>query len=151
MLALVLLTPVLLASAQDRPTAEIGRVAWIGGCWQLTRGGEVIDEQWMAPRAGVMLGMARTVRNDRVTSREFVVIRVLDGRLVYEANPSGQAPATFTATSVAGDRVVFENPEHDYPKRITYARQASGALLASVDDGKGGKRIEYPYVRVTCP
>jgi uncharacterized protein DUF6265 len=151
MLAAVLLTVSFVASAQDRPAVQIGQVAWIGGCWQLSRGGEVIDEQWMAPRAGVMLGMARTVRGDRVASQEFTVIRVRDGRLVYEANPSGQSPATFTATAVSPDRVVFENPAHDYPKRITYARQASDALTASVDDGKGGKRIEYPYKRAICP
>jgi hypothetical protein len=132
-------------SAQDVKAAD-----WLSGCWQVTANGSVIDEHWMASRGGVMLGMSRTVRADRVSAFEFVTIRVVDGRLVYEARPSGQMPATFAATSVAANRVVFENPQHDYPKRITYVR-AGDALTASIDDGTGAKRVDYPYRRVSCP
>jgi hypothetical protein len=125
-------------------------VAWLSGCWQITRGAEVIDEQWMAPRGGVMLGMARSVRGDRLASTESTTIRVRDGKLVYEANPSGQAPTTFTATTATADRVVFENPAHDYPRRLSYERKGPDGLLAWIDDGSGAKRIEYPFSRVAC-
>jgi hypothetical protein len=129
---------------------ELLLVAWLSGCGQMTRGAEVIDEQWMAPRGGIMPGMARTVRGDRVTSTESTIIRLRDGKLVYEANPSGQSPTTFTATAASADRLVFENPAHDYPRRVTYERQGSDAVLAWIDDGAGGKRVEYPYKRVAC-
>jgi hypothetical protein len=124
--------------------------AWLSGCWQVTRGSEVIDEQWMAPRGGIMLGMARSVRGDREVSTESTTIRVRDGRLVYEANPSGQSPTTFAATSASADRLVFENPAHDYPRRIVYERRGPDAVTASIDDGTGGKRVEYPFTRVPC-
>jgi hypothetical protein len=125
-------------------------VAWLSGCWQITRGAEVIDEQWMAPRAGVMVGMARSVRGDKVVSTESTIIRVRDGRLLYEANPSDQTPATFTASTATAERVVFENPQHDYPKRVAYERHGADAITAWVDDGAGGKRMEYPFRRVAC-
>ena len=125
-------------------------VAWLSGCWQISRGGEVIDEQWMAPRAGVMVGMARSVRGDKVTSTESTIIRVRDGKLVYEANPSGQAPTTFTASTATAERVVFENPKHDYPKRVAYERQGADAITAWIDDGAGAKRVEYPFKRAVC-
>jgi hypothetical protein len=125
-------------------------VAWLSGCWQMTRGAEVVDEQWMAPRGGIMLGMARSVRGDRVLSTESTAIRVRDGTLVYEANPSGQTPTTFTATATTAARVVFENPAHDYPRRLGYERQGPDAVLAWIDDGAGGKRVEYPFTRAAC-
>jgi Domain of unknown function (DUF6265) len=125
-------------------------VAWLSGCWQISRGGEVIDEQWMSPRGGVMLGMARSVRGEKVVSTESTVIRVRDGKLVYEANPSGQQPTTFTASTATADRVVFENPQHDYPKRVAYERQGANAITAWIDDGSGGKRVEYPFTRAAC-
>ena len=105
-----------------------------------------------------MLGMSRTVRAGRTTAVEFVTLRVVDGRLVYEANPSGsstslgtgQNPTPFPATTASPDLAIFENPSHDYPKRITYERKGDAAITASIDDGRGGKRVEYPFQRVMC-
>jgi hypothetical protein len=130
--------------------ATLAIVAWLAGCWQMTRGDQVIEEQWMAPRAEVMLAMSRSVRAGRMTASEFVTLRIADGRIVYDANPSGQAPTRFTATTATADRVVFENPAHDYPKRIAYERKGSNALTAWIDDGTAAKRVEYPYQRVQC-
>ncbi len=141
--AIVMLAPAL-TLAQDN------QLAWLAGCWQITRGDEVIEEQWMAPRGGVMLGMSRTVRGGRTTAIEFATLRTVEGRVVYEANPSGQKPTAFAATSVSADRAVFENPTHDFPRRITYERRGEDALLASVDDGTGRKRVEYPFRRAMC-
>jgi hypothetical protein len=125
-------------------------VAWLSGCWQITRGAEVIDEQWMAPRGGVMVGMARTVRGDKVVTTESTIIRVRDGKLVYEANPSGQQPTTFTASIATADRVIFENLQHDYPKRVAYERKGADAVTAWIDDGAGARRVEYPFTRAAC-
>ena len=52
---------------------------------------------------------------------------------------------------VSADRAVFENPAHDYPKRIIYARSGDDELVASIDDGSGAKRVGYPFRRVMCP
>ena len=140
----------LFAAAQGPKAHDVTQLAWFVGCWQITIGDQVIDEQWMTPRGEVMLGMSRTVRGGRTTATEFATLRVVDGRVVYEANPSGQTPTPFSATAVSPDRAVFENPSHDYPKRIIYERKGEAALLASVDDGAGGKRVEYPFRRVAC-
>ena len=136
--------------AQSLALAQDHQLAWLAGCWQIMRGDQVIDEQWMAARGGVMLGMSRTVRGGRTTATEFVTLRTVAGRVVYEANPSGQKPTAFPATIVSATRAVFENPAHDYPRRIVYERQGDNALLASIDDGSGGKRMEYPFHRIMC-
>jgi hypothetical protein len=147
-LAAVLAAALTRAAAQTPATVD--QVAWLAGCWQIAAGNVLIDEQWMAPGGGVMLGMSRTVRGGRAGATEFVTLRVVNGRLVYEPNPSGQKPAVFTATSVGANRVVFENPQHDFPKRIAYERKGD-ALSAWIDDGAGGKRVEYPFRRRACP
>src|SRR5262245_44057099 len=74
----------------------LDRVAWLQGCWQTAAAapseveGPVVEEQWMAPRGGTMIGMGRTVRGGKTTEYELVVVREQDGRLAYEAHPSGQ-------------------------------------------------------------
>ena len=68
----------------------------------------------MGPLGGTMLGMGRTVRAGKTAEYELVVIREQDGRLAYEAHPSGQPTATFLSTTVSETSVVFENAEHDF-------------------------------------
>ena len=144
------LAVVIVLSLPAAATGQLDRLAWLAGCWQIARGDEVIDEQWMPPRGGVMLGMSRTVRAGRTTATEFVTLRVSDGHVAYEANPSGQKPTSFPATMVSADRAVFENPAHDYPRRIIYERTGDDGLVAAIDDGSGAKRVEYPFRRVMC-
>jgi Domain of unknown function (DUF6265) len=131
--------------------ATLGQVAWLQGCWQMTAGDRVVEEQWMAPRGGVMLSIGRTVRGEKLVEYEWVMLSEQDGKLAYEAHPSGQQSAVFTAQTSSGTEVVFENPAHDYPQRVGYKRDGD-ALLAWIDGTVNGKsrRAEFPYRRVAC-
>jgi len=132
-------------------SSTIDQVSWLQGCWQLESGGRVVEEQWMAPRGGVMLGMGRTVRDGMLVEYESVILREQDGRLAYEAHPSGQPSAVFTSASVSQSTVIFENPTHDYPQRVGYQRDGD-SLLAWIDGTANGKsrRVDFPYRRVAC-
>ena len=151
----VLVAVTCVGAARDVTTQAatgIDRVAWMQGCWELTSGTRVVEEMWSAPRAGSMLGLGRTVRDGALVEHEFVIIRERDGRLIYFAHPSGQAPAEFTSTIVAEERVVFENLAHDFPQRVSYERQGSSlkAYVEGTIDGRA-RRIEFPYSRRACP
>ena len=152
------LAPVLLAAADAKkpakaaPPPAINKLAWLAGRWRMEKSGRVIDEQWMAPAAGVMLGMARTVAKGKVVEHEFLQIREgPGGDLFYVAQPSGQKEAAFQLKSLTETEVVFENPQHDFPQKITYTLKADGSLLAAIEGpGPDGqvKRIEFPYQRL---
>ena len=129
----------------------IERVAWMHGCWQMTTPQSIVEEQWMAPRGGTMIGVGRTVRGTRTTDYEFVVLKEQDGQLTYEAHPAGQPPAVFVAKEAAADSVVFENAAHDFPQRVGYRRAGSGlaAWIEGIQNGKS-RRIDFTYARVAC-
>jgi hypothetical protein len=91
----------------------------------------------MPPAGGAMLAVSRTVKGDRMTAFEFLRIVERDGGLVYVAQPGGRPPTEFVLTAIGADSATFENPAHDFPKRIRYAKRADGSLEASVSDGKG--------------
>lgn len=139
------------SSVSAQPLA-IDRVAWLHGCWQSVTPQSTIEEQWMAPRGGTMLGMGRTVRGTRTTEYELVVIREQDGRLAYEAHPSGQPSAVFVSKEVTESSIVFENLEHDFPQRVGYRRSESGAISAWIEGTNKGqsRRIDFPYTRAAC-
>lgn len=128
----------------------LARLAWLTGCWAMSSPGVSIEEYWMPPRGGTMLGMSRTVRGDETTGFELVMIREVDGRLLYEAHPSGQAPAVFEATRSSVEAVTFENPRHDFPRRIVYNRVGADSIRAVIDDGADGRSMEFLYGRTGC-
>ena len=55
-----------------------------------------IEEHWLPPRGGTMLGIGRTVQDGRTIEYESIVIRIENGRLAYEAHPSGQDRPCFS-------------------------------------------------------
>jgi hypothetical protein len=132
--------------------APVDTLRWLAGCW-VTEGsrGSTIEEQWMSPSGGMMLGMSRTVRDGAVREYEFVRIYAAGDTLVYAAMPSRQTPTEFRARSVSRDEVVFENPAHDFPQRVRY-RKSGELLIASVEGDRDGRRqpVVFTYRRAAC-
>lgn len=134
--------------------APVDTLHWLSGCWRLSSPRTTVDEQWMTPNGGVILGMSRTVRGDAVREYEFLRIYASGDTLVYAAMPSGQQPAEFRAPprSVSPSEIVFENPAHDFPQRIRYRRASGDSLIATVEGDREGKRPPFVlgYRKVAC-
>jgi hypothetical protein len=129
--------------------ADVDRLSWLSGCWAQPRTDGLVEEQWMSPRGGSMLGMSRTVIGGKTTEYEFLLIAVVDGALAYVARPSGQAEATFPLKSLEEGVVVFENQSHDFPQRVIYRRNADASVTARIEGiVKGEARgRDFPYKR----
>lgn len=98
-----------------------------------------------------MLGMGRTVRDGKLVEYESVLLREQDGKLAYEAHPSGQPFAVFMSSTIGESTVIFENPGHDFPQRVGYKRDGD-SLLAWIEGTANGKsrRVDFPYRLVAC-
>jgi hypothetical protein len=148
-----MLLVLLLASAagdgMQGAAAHVSDLAWIAGDWQTAAGTPRVDEHWTPPAGGAMLGMSRTVKGDAMVAFEYLrIVERADG-VFYVAHPNARTPGTdFRLTSVTPTRVVFENPQHDFPKRIVYEKKGENALTAVVDAGEGTHAETYHYERV---
>jgi hypothetical protein len=151
----VFLSVIIAAGAQAAPAASgtpsAKDVAWIAGCWDATRNGRHVAEHWMPPEGGTMMGVSRTTVGEKTTEWEFLIIRQGANGLEYVAKPSRQPEATFTASRATANEVVFENPAHDFPKRIIYKRDGD-ALTASIEGPMNGqnRRIDFAYKKAAC-
>jgi hypothetical protein len=137
------------ASNQTVAPAMPDALGWLAGCWSRAESDRQIEEHWMKPAGGTMLGMGRTVRGGKTTEFEFLQIREVNGKLAYVAKPSGQAESTFPVKSLTDAEVVFEDLAHDFPQRIIYRRTPGGAINARVEGTRNGQTrgIDYAYQR----
>ena len=93
-----------------------------------------------------MLAVSRTVKNGRMVAFEFLRIVEKDGTLFYVAQPGGRPPTEFALTAIEAASARFENPAHDFPKMIRYAKRADGKLEARISDG-GTNAETYVFER----
>jgi hypothetical protein len=156
LVVLAALLAAILASSQGTsagPAASsIARISWLGGCWESADPSRGIEEQWMRPRGGTMLGMSRTVREGRTREFEHMRIEERDGRLVFTSKPSGQDEASFDSIEVTSSSIAFENAAHDFPQRIIYRRNADGTLLARIEGTRTGevRGVDFPMRQTAC-
>jgi hypothetical protein len=129
--------------------AAIGDLAWLAGTWVGTRSsGSSIEERWSPPLGGAMLAVSRTVNTSgKMSAFEYLRIVERDGALVYFAQPGGAKATEFVLTELTKTRAVFDNPRHDYPKRIVYELSAEGGLSATIGQLKGGTPRRFEFKR----
>jgi hypothetical protein len=133
--------------------AGVARFAWLAGCWALDAAEPGSGEQWMMPAGGTMLGAGRTVKGGQTVSFEFMQLRVQpDGVVAFIAQPSGRPPTAFPLLRAGEREAVFENPQHDFPRRVMYARQGE-RLQARIEGTRNGvaRGIDFAMVRTACP
>jgi hypothetical protein len=140
--------------ATAHPTAALG---WLAGCWERRAGTRLVEERWLPPRGGILLGVGRTTRGDTLVEWEQLRIYAAGDTLVYAAQPSGQPAAEFRAAPDAGAdslaaRVVFANAAHDFPQRVVYRRAGADSLLARVEGTVAGRARarDFAYARARC-
>lgn len=147
LLGLLLATPVPAQAPND-----VGRLAFMAGCWELRTPTRVTHEQWMPPLGGMMLGMSRTVVRDMAREWEALRIETKDGVVTYLAQPGGRPATPFPASAITDTSVTFANPAHDFPQRILYRRLGTDSLLARIEGDQAGqaKGMNFPMKRISC-
>jgi len=134
---------------QSGETLSIATLTWIAGDWQSEPGGRAqVEEHWTKLAGGTMLGMSRTVAGEKTVEFEYLRIEQRADGIYYVAHPKARCPGTdFKLTRASTTEAVFENPQHDFPKRIIY-RKTDDGLTASIDGGEGTKAMAFPMKRM---
>lgn len=125
------------------------------GTWQ-SRGkdDEVTEERWTWSGEELVGEAITRDRHGVERSHESITIRRVDGRTIYRATPDGATPTEFKELrdhdleAAEGEQIfVWEDPTHDFPKRIVY-RVAAKRLEATISDPESedeGKRRGFTW------
>ena len=69
------------ATAEDA-AVSIAQAGWLAGCWRMDVDGHQMDEQWMEPAGGAMLGMNRSLRDGEFRGYELLILHQRGDRLI---------------------------------------------------------------------
>jgi hypothetical protein len=111
---------------------------WLAGMWTGMDGSTRVEEFWMRPAGGVMLGVHRDMDSAGFVWFEYLRIETRGGTTTYAAMPGGRPAVLFPLKETARNHVVFENLENDFPQRIIYHLHDDGSLLVKIEGMEAG-------------
>ena len=125
------------------------RPFWLSGHWahEAKDRSSWTEESWIA-RGDMMVGVG--ISGSGETARSFEYMRIAkdkDGAMTFWGSPQGSKPVPFKMVWLGAAEVVFENPAHDFPTRISYRRE-DDVLIATVSGPGGSKPQTWRYRRV---
>lgn len=147
--AVLLLASAQAASAPDDVVScpNLESLAWLLGTWRAESRDTLIAETWVAVSDTTYEGRGVTRLRTDGSIREEEDLRLMamgDGIFYVAKVAQNDRPVAFRLTSCADGRFVFENPAHDFPRRIEYRRIDDGRFEAHVSDGGArGFRLEF--------
>src|SRR5262245_20438433 len=95
---ILLFGALIVVPAFSQATSDVADLGWIAGHWAGPVGRANSEEHWIAPAAGAMLGVSRTIVKDRMVSFEFLRIEKRADGIFYVAQPGGHPPTDFKLT-----------------------------------------------------
>ena len=139
-------------NSQKQTDEVFDRLYLLEGSWKMTTKKGAIVEEWVKvskyhlQSRGYMIKGIDTIKTENVTLR-----KTAEGIFYTStvADQNNQQPVAFRLTSSLNNVFVFENPLHDYPKRISYSFINNDSLHAWIDDGKDvpEKKSSFRYSR----
>jgi hypothetical protein len=146
---LLVLAPSLAFSQPVSPKAsDFTKLSWLEGTWtrtNVTKPGRSAHERWEKSGEQELRGYGVTMQGQDTVFLEKITILIKDKAIHYVADvPQNQQPVYFKFTEITESGFVCENPDHDFPKKISY--QLEGIKLKAQISGNG-KAIDYWFER----
>lgn len=137
---------VLLCWCAQQAIAQAPFPDFLQGTWKVQ--GKEVYEHWDKLNAQSMKGVAYAIKSGRVVVSEYLDIAQDGDMLVYTATAIGQNQGQGIAFALAASDTayVFENPQHDFPKRIAYQQLSDSEIAVQVSDG-GEKGFGYTMAK----
>lgn len=144
---------ILMAFATKQDTGSFKKLYALEGTWVMkSKKGNTMGESWVKVNDDYLQNKGFYVKGNDTVVTERVALRKTKNEINYISTVEDQnnkQPIAFKLTSSENNVFVFENPEHDFPKRIVYELISADSIHAWIDAGKTGasERQDFYYHR----
>lgn len=133
---------------------KLADASWLIGTWENNSAQGSYTETWKMENDSAYQGASYfVIGNDTVSEEKLSLVQRGEALLYIPTvkNQNGGMPVEFTLTSSLNGQLVFENPQHDFPQKITYAKISNDSLVAEISGTKNGKTNaqQFPMKRAS--
>ncbi|SEI42478.1 hypothetical protein SAMN04487995_0609 [Dyadobacter koreensis] len=124
------------------------------GVWKTEKKNGTLFESWDKAGSNLLAGKSfKIVSGDTIVLERVRLAQEENLRIVYAVRVDGQnngEETLFYLKKVTGSDYIFENLQHDFPKRIVYTIPKNNMLHAYIEGEIQGKtqRSDFNYIRV---
>ena len=122
---------------------------WLLGEWSAEGDNTTFHESWTESTTQTFegAGIERSKTDSAVKGSEALRLVEMAGGVFYVSKVThNELPVAFRLTGCDGGAYVFENPAHDFPRRLEYRRDGADRLVVRVSDG-GDKGFTLDFRR----
>lgn len=141
-LILLLLTIVSCKNSQTNEKDQIKSANWLLGKWSAKIADGDLSESWKQLNDSTFQAESFFIKDKDTLHFESITLQQKGEDLFYNATVKGQnenKTVAFKLTTKTDKQLVFENPKHDYPQKITYTLVSKDSLVASISGVQLGK------------
>jgi hypothetical protein len=141
-LILLLLAIASCKNSESNEKEKIKSANWLLGKWETKTAEGTLSESWKQLNDSTFQGESFFIKNKDTLHFESILLQQNGEELFYNATVKGQnenKAVTFKMTVGTEKQLVFENPKHDYPQKITYSQIKKDSLVASISGVQLGK------------
>ena len=120
------------------------------GTWKMNGKRGAVYEEWAIINDDYLQNKGYVSKIDDTIVTERVALTNNKEGIFYTSTVEDQnntKPVSFKMTAFEGNQFVFENPEHDFPKRIVYRFISADSLHAYIDDGASNTKRQNFYFK----
>jgi hypothetical protein len=137
----------------DQRKDDISKAMWLLGTWINTTPRGENYETWKKVNDRELSGLNYYIRQrDTIIVESIRIVQNQNGLFYIPTvrRQNNEQPVIFTASHLTEGKMVFENPQHDFPQTISYTRIHADSLVAEISGLTNGqlKTIQYPMKRV---
>jgi hypothetical protein len=127
---------------------KIKEARWILGNWENKTVDGNLTETWKKVNDSTFQAQSYFIKEKDTLHFESITLQQNGEVLSYSATVKGQnsdKPVTFKLTNSTEKQLVFENPKHDYPKKIIYTQINEDSLVAEISGTLEGKATSEKF------
>ncbi|PJJ09016.1 hypothetical protein CLU83_2332 [Flavobacterium sp. 1] len=139
---LLLLVIVSCKNSEANEKDKIKSANWLLGKWETKTDDGNLSESWKRINDSTFQAESFFIKEKDTLHFETITLQQKGEELFYNATVKGQnenKAVTFKMTIGTQKQLVFENPKHDYPQKITYTQINKDSLVASIYGVQLGK------------
>lgn len=131
----------------------IKKAEWLIGTWENKTSQGSIYETWVKISDNELSGKSFALKEkDTIVFETIQLVQEQSGLFYIPAvkNQNNNKPVRFAVKTISDNKLVFENPQHDFPQIISYTKIGADSAVAEISGIKKGKESKqlFPMKRL---